>query len=90
MGYDALRKGIEQFAVRNRRNLYVCCDDNKRNVFYMQLFASEESFRKKRLHCDTTFIDEVSYQSSFNSLNFRAYKTAFYNSCVSLICGTSC
>ncbi|VDO33827.1 unnamed protein product [Onchocerca flexuosa] len=42
MGYDALRQGIEQFAVRNRCNLYVCCEDNKRNIFYMQLFASEE------------------------------------------------
>ncbi|KAM3715693.1 KICSTOR complex protein, partial [Dirofilaria immitis] len=59
MGYDALRQGIEQFAVRNRRNLYVYCEDNKRNIFYMQLFASEESFRKRCLHCDTTLIDET-------------------------------
>lgn len=62
MGYDALCQGIEHFAVRNRRNLYVCCEDNKRNVFYMQLFVSEESFRKRCLHCDTTDIDEVIVQ----------------------------
>ncbi|VDN93928.1 unnamed protein product [Brugia pahangi] len=68
MGYDALRQGIEQFAVRNRRNLYVCCEDNKRNVFYMQLFASEESFRKRCLHCDTTFIDEMSENFQNNIL----------------------
>uniref|UniRef100_A0A1I7VHB3 Non-specific serine/threonine protein kinase n=1 Tax=Loa loa TaxID=7209 RepID=A0A1I7VHB3_LOALO len=59
MGYDALCQGIEQFAVRNRRNLYVCCEENKRNVFYMQLFASEDSFRRRCLHCDTKFIDEM-------------------------------
>ncbi|VDK80454.1 unnamed protein product, partial [Onchocerca ochengi] len=59
MGYDALRQGIEQFAVRNRCNLYVCCEDNKHNIFYMQLFASEESFRKRCLHCDTTLVDQM-------------------------------
>lgn len=47
MGYDALRQGIEQFAVRNRRNLYVFCEENKRNIYYMQLFASIESFNEK-------------------------------------------
>ncbi|CAG9533303.1 unnamed protein product [Cercopithifilaria johnstoni] len=68
MGYDALRQGIEQFAVRNRHNLYVCCEDNKRNVFYMQLFVSEESFRKRCLHCDTTNIDEMNEKFQNNVL----------------------
>lgn len=61
VGYDALRQGIEQFAVRNRCNLYVCCSDDKRDVFYMQLFASEENFRKRCSHCDTTSVDQVDY-----------------------------
>uniref|UniRef100_A0A158Q8J8 Gamma-tubulin complex component n=1 Tax=Elaeophora elaphi TaxID=1147741 RepID=A0A158Q8J8_9BILA len=68
MGYDALRQGIEQFAVRNRRNLYVCCEDNKRNVFYMQLFVSEESFRKRCLHYDTIDIDEMNEKFQNNVL----------------------
>uniref|UniRef100_A0A915Q6J3 Protein SZT2 n=1 Tax=Setaria digitata TaxID=48799 RepID=A0A915Q6J3_9BILA len=68
MGFDALRQGIEQFAVRNRRNLYVYCEDNKRNVFYMQLFASEESFKERCSHCDTTIIDGVSEKFQNNVL----------------------
>ncbi|VDM96212.1 unnamed protein product [Thelazia callipaeda] len=68
MGCDVLRQGIEQFAVRNRRNLYVYCEDTKRKIFYMQLFDSEESFRERCSNYDAKIIDEISEKFQNNVL----------------------
>ncbi|KHN85310.1 Protein SZT2, partial [Toxocara canis] len=46
IGFEALRHGIERFAVRNRRNLYVFREEENANVFYMRLHMTEDSIRE--------------------------------------------
>uniref|UniRef100_A0A915AZD3 Protein SZT2 n=1 Tax=Parascaris univalens TaxID=6257 RepID=A0A915AZD3_PARUN len=43
VGFEALRHGIERFAVRNRRNLYVFREEGSANVFYLRLHVTEDS-----------------------------------------------